>query len=416
MLIKLAWRNIINRPFSSGLSVVMLASSLMIIVMGLLTMQQLKNKFNENANKVDLVVGAKGSRLQLVLCNIFHIDNPTGNVKVKDVNFLSKHPFVKSAIPISLGDSYKTYRIVGTEVNLIEDLYKSTIKSGRLFENSLEVVAGANAVEELNLKIGDTFYGSHGVKESTHKHEDFEYKIVGILNYSGEVIDNLLLTPLESVWDVHPNETQKGSFDLKNHKGHHHHDHHVHKEELIENKEVTAILVNYSSPRAKFSIPGIVNKKNQLMAAEPAIEIQLLFQLVEPAIKVISLLAWFIFGLSFFSVLITMLNSLKNRKYEIAMMRVGGASSKIVLSSILTEGILIAIIGSVLGLTVGHILTEFMGRYLSNSYHYQFTGFTFSPIEIWLFFGTILIGMISALLPAILAYKIDISSNLKNQI
>ena len=119
MIFKLAWRNIITRPLSSGLSAVLLSSSIMVIILSMLTMKQMKSKFNENANKIDLVVGSKGSRLQSVLCNVFHIDYPNGNIKLKEVDFLFKHPFVKSAIPISLGDSYKKYRIIGTNSNFI---------------------------------------------------------------------------------------------------------------------------------------------------------------------------------------------------------------------------------------------------------------------------------------------------------
>ena len=97
MLLKLAWKNIVFRPLSSGLSVLLLASSMMIIVLAFFNMQQLENKFNENANKVDLVIGAKGSRLQLVLCNVFHIDNPTGNINLKDVTFLTHIHLLENA-------------------------------------------------------------------------------------------------------------------------------------------------------------------------------------------------------------------------------------------------------------------------------------------------------------------------------
>ena len=416
MLLKLAWNNIIKRPFSSGLSVLLLASSIMIIILAFLTMQQLESKFNENANKIDLVVGAKGSRLQSVLCNVFHVDNPTGNIRMKDVTFLTKHPFVKNAIPISLGDNFKSYRIVGTNQNFLKKLYKAPLKQGKLFEKPYEVVLGFNAANKMDLKLGDSFYGSHGIDASIHEHQDAKYLVVGLLDYSGEVIDNLILTPLESVWQVHSEDHQKGSFDLSYEKKHDHdHDHHkttVHEED----KEITALLVNYNSPRAKFSIPGIVNNKEQLMAAEPSIEIQRLLDLVQPAVKVVTVLAWFIFGLAFFSMLITMINSMKNRKYEIAMMRASGATSKLVLISILAEGFLIAFIGGLLGVFMGHILLEIMGQYLTNHYHYQFSGLIFNYFELWLLIGTIATGIISAFIPAIAAYNMDISSTLKKKI
>ena len=416
MLLKFAWNNIVKRPFSSGLSVLLLASSIMIIILAFLTMQQLESKFNENANKIDLVVGAKGSRLQLVLCNVFHVDNPTGNIRMKDVTFLTKHPFVKNAIPISLGDNYKSYRIVGTNQNFLQKLYEAPLKQGKLFEKPYEVVLGFNAANKMDLKLGDSFYGSHGIDASIHEHQDAKYLVVGLLDYSGEVIDNLILTPLESVWQVHSEDHQKGSFDLSYEKKHDH-DHHHHKTTVNEeDKEITALLVNYNSPRAKFSIPGIVNNKEQLMAAEPPIEIQRLLDLVQPAVKVVTVLAWFIFGLAFFSMLITMINSMKDRKYEIAMMRASGATSKLVLISILTEGFLIAFIGGLLGVFMGHILLEIMGQYLTNHYHYQFSGLVFNNFELWLLIGTIATGIISAFIPAIAAYNMDISSTLKKKI
>ena len=152
------------------------------------------------------------------------------------------------------------------------------------------------------------------------------------------------------------------------------------------------------------------------MAAEPPIEIQRLLDLVQPAVKVVTVLAWFIFGLAFFSMLITMINSMKNRKYEIAMMRASGATSKLVLISILAEGFLIAFIGGLLGVFMGHILLEIMGQYLTNHYHYQFSGLIFNYFELWLLIGTIATGIISAFIPAIAAYNMDISSTLKKKI
>ena len=94
MLFQYSIRNITTRPLSSGLSVLLMAVSIMIIVLANLTMSQLSSNFNENANKVDLVVGSKGSRMQLVLCNVFHIDQPTGNIPMKSVQFIENHPFV----------------------------------------------------------------------------------------------------------------------------------------------------------------------------------------------------------------------------------------------------------------------------------------------------------------------------------
>ena len=395
---------------SSGLSVLLMAISIMIIVLAYSTMSQLSSNFNQNANKIDLVVGAKGSRMQLVLCNVFHLDQPTGNIPLQSVNFVQEHPFVDLAIPISLGDNYKKFRIVGTKPSFINELYQAKFLEGEIFSKSLEVVAGAQVAQELNLSIGSTFSGSHGLGESIHHHGDFTYRVVGILAKSREVIDQLLMTPLESVWDVHPENHNKGSFELKQEKEHHHHDHHHHDHEA---KDITAMLVKYGSPRGKFTLPSSVNKKDMLMAAEPAVEIQQLFQLIQPAVDVLYKLSWLIFCLAMVSVFITLLNSLKDRKYEIAMMRAGGATSTTVFMSVLIEGALISLIGSFIGIILGHSLMELLANYMISSYNYDFTGFMFYPFEFILILGSLLIGMISALYPAYTAYKLNIAQTLK---
>ncbi len=181
MILRYSVRNIITKPLSSGLSVLLMAISIMIIVLAYSTMSQLSSNFNQNANKIDLVVGAKGSRMQLVLCNVFHIDQPTGNIPLESVNFIQEHPFVDLAIPISLGDNYQKFRIVGTKTSFINELYQAKFLEGEIFSKSLEVVAGAQVAQELNLSIGSTFSGSHGLGESIHDHGDFTYRVVGIL-------------------------------------------------------------------------------------------------------------------------------------------------------------------------------------------------------------------------------------------
>ena len=418
MLFQYSIKNITTKPLSSGLSVLLMAVSIMIIVLANLTMSQLSSKFNENANKVDLVVGSKGSRMQLVLCNVFHIDQPTGNIPMKSVQFIENHPFVSLAVPISLGDNYKKFRIVGTRASFINELYNARINEGKIFDKSLEVVLGSKVAKELNLNIGSTFTGSHGIGESIHDHGDFEYEVVGILEQTGEVIDQLLLTPLESVWDVHPDDHQKGTFELSKNKKdthEHHHDHHhdhSHQHEKSSN-EITSLLVKYNSPRGKFTLPGSINKKSELMAAEPAIEIQQLFELIQPAVDILIRLSWIIFGLAMISVFITLLNSMKDRKYEIAMMRAGGASSKKIFISVIFESIIISLIGSFLGVVLGHILMELLSGLVLSNYNYDFSGFLFYPVEFLFILGSVFIGMISALYPAYSAYKINIAQTLK---
>jgi len=339
------------------------------------------------------------------------------------------------AIPISLGDNYKSYRIVGTDLNYIDSLYKGELEIGRKWNSPLEVILGSSVAKKLGLNIDDQFVGGHGIGESIHSHDESKYKVVGILKKNNSVMDNLILTSLESVWVVHGVEDKdKGSFNLKSknevedsHQGHEHpdHDHHDHdhhganqtpaailKELDKKTLEITSLLIFYNSSRGKFTVPGMANNAEGMMAAEPSIEIQQLIQLIEPAISVLKNMSFLVIFIAAFSMFVAMLNSLKNRKYEIALMRVVGASKIQIFSSIIMEGLIISVFGFLFGVFISHIGMEIFSSYLSESYHYDFTGFIWLDIEWVLFSGCLLIGMISALYPAIKAYQIDISKTL----
>ena len=148
-LFKIAIRNIFDKPLNLLLSIILFSLGIGLISFLLLFNSQLSNKFESNLAEIDLVLGAKGSPLQLILCNMYHIDNPTGNIKIKDAApFLNpKHPLIKNAIPLSLGDNYRNFRIIGTEHGFV-DLYKGKIQSGKLWKKDLEVTIGAKVAND----------------------------------------------------------------------------------------------------------------------------------------------------------------------------------------------------------------------------------------------------------------------------
>lgn len=448
-VLKISWKNILYRPLSSGLSLLLLASGITIILITLLTHHQINEKFKNNAGGVDLVIGAEGSRLQSVLCNLYQIDKPTGNINYARTGFARMHPMVEKAIPVSIGDNYKSYRILATTHDYV-DLYQGKIAKGKLWEKPLESTIGYDIANKFGLKIGDTFAGGHGLGESIDEHTDHLYTVVGILKKSNTVLDNLLLTSLESVWILHAGHDHDsgGSFDIiskeehdaklekeehnhnehKHHEehAHHHHEHHHDHDEPkdydeilkgidLKTREITAMLIQYKTTRARFTLPGIANNTDGMMAAEPAIEIRQLFELIEPAISIISLMAMVIVIIAAASMFIAMLNSLKDRQYEIAIMRTMGASTSKVFTMILLEGLLLAILGYLLGIGISHLGMEIFSGYLAETYHYDFTGWIWLNQEWTILIGAILIGTISALYPAIKAYRTDISKTLSNK-
>ena len=206
MLGKIVWKNIVYKPMNAALCICLLLFGVGIITLLLLIQNQLEQKFQRDLKQVDLVVGAKGSPLQLVLSAIYHLDAPTGNINLGEANKLMNSPQVKEAIPLAYGDSYLGYRILGTTSAFI-DKYEGEFTSGKAFARSMEVSLGADVAKVSKLKVGDVFYGTHGDSRNGHVHEDHPYTVVGILEKTNTVLDRLVLCNIESVWSVHDHST-----------------------------------------------------------------------------------------------------------------------------------------------------------------------------------------------------------------
>ena len=203
-LLKLSWSYIRNRRLNTFLNTLLLALGVGTIIYLLLILNQLQHKMEANAKGINLVVGAKGSPLQLVLCGIFHLDNPTGNIKLSDAEKITgNRRLVKKAIPLALGDSYRAFRIVGT-TKAYPDHYGCQLAAGQWWQREFEATIGSEVAGQGGLKIGDTFFGAHGLDgNEDNAHGEKSYRVAGIMQPSGTVLDRLVLTGLESVWAIH---------------------------------------------------------------------------------------------------------------------------------------------------------------------------------------------------------------------
>ncbi len=432
-LLKLSWTYLKHKPLNTGLNIIMLSFGIAIIVVLMLLGSQLEEKLTKNAENVDLVVGAKGSPVQLILSSIFHIDYPTGNIPLAEAYKISKIPFVKKAIPLSLGDSYATYRIVGTEHSYVQ-LYNAELREGKLWEDKYQVTLGSVVAEKLGYKTGDKFYGQHGMAQGGHFHEEDAYHVVGVLEKSNTVLDQLILTGLESIWgmhEFHPEENRNGNVahqDDDPEEDHHEYDHrdeeklsHITKvvsfgdsapvkiPEGLEGKEITAILIQYASPMAIIQMPRLVNSKSALQAASPAFEITRLFSLLGVGLDAIKGFAWLIILISCLSIFIALYNSLKERKYDLAIMRSMGATRAKLFLHILLEGMILTTLGGVAGFLMGHGIIEIFIRLMDTKNESGITGRVFLEEELWILLLCVGAGLLSSIIPAIGAYKTDIS-------
>ena len=389
-----------------------------IISILLLLNKQMKDKFTQNIKGIDMVIGAKGSPLQLILSSIYQVDYPTGNISFGEVNKLIRSPLIKQGIPLAYGDSYRSFRIVGTRPSYLEH-YKVAFESGRIWgvESQLEVAIGATVAADLGLKIGDTFISSHGLVDDRHQHEEQLFEVVGILAASNSVVDQLILTNLESVWVVHEEGHNHGHHKHGHHKHedrHHNHEHEPDKKEMESQKDrnITAMLVSFRSPMGMVQLPRRINHQTKMQAALPVVEVNRLLGLLGVGIDTLRAIAVAIMLISGVSVFVSLYNSLKDRQYELALMRTLGASRWQLFLSIIQESMWLSILGFGLGMLLSRLGFWLLSSMAAESYHYTFSVWTLLSAEGILFLVTLLIGFLAALIPALRAFNLNISKTL----
>jgi len=391
------------RPLNTLLNILLLSLGIAVITILLLFNNQLKEKITDNTKGIDLVVGAKGSPLQLILCNVFHIDFPTGNIKLNEAERLSKHRLVKSAIPLALGDSYQNFRIVGTN-RAYAELYKADLASGEWWSDDLEVVVGATTAKLLNLKPGDTFESAHGLSNEGHAHEENPFVVKGILKSTQGVLDNLILTNVSSIWKVHD------------------HDEAAIIEKVIANpsplvpaveagdstKEITALLIKYRNPIAAIQLPRYINGQTGMQAASPAFEAARLFSILGVGVEALTGFAYVLIFISALSIFIALYNSLKERQYDLAIMRSMGASRPKLFIATQLEGITLTLFGSLIGLAMGHGVLYLFTALVEESGKTGIIAWVFYKEEMYLFAGSLILGVLCSLIPSFQAYRTDI--------
>lgn len=410
--IKLVYRYLTDKMLSTTLNVVLLSLGIAVIFILLSVGRQMEEKINSNSRGIDLVVGAKGSPLQLILCSIFHVDFPTGNIKLHDADNLAQHRLIKLAIPLSMGDNFQGYRIVGT-TRAYADLYKGELATGDWFNKPMDVVVGVNVAERAGLHLGATFASSHGLSGAGEEHGT-KFIVTGEMKRTNTVLDNLILTPLESVWEVHHHEGEDESEE-----------HEVEddaRESIAKNpyklvpsvdrsdttKEVTSLLIQFRNPIAAIQLPRYINGSTNMQAASPAFETARLFSILGVGVDVIAGFAAVLVLISGLSIFIVLYNAMRERRYDLAIMRTMGASRATVFSSLVLEGAILTLTGSIVGLLIGHLSLYAFVQFIPEGGQIGLQPFMLLPGEAIVLAGSVGLGVICSLLPAMQAYRLNI--------
>lgn len=410
-ILQLSFRSLRAKPAATAVSLLLLTLGVAIISLLFMLNQQLEEKFQKNISGIDMVVGAKGSPLQLILSAVFQIDYPTGNIPLGQARALQRNRFVARAIPLAYGDSYRGFRIVGSEQEYL-DLYEASLAEGKAWGAVFEVVLGTQVAEATGLRVGDEFYSAHGMVAGAEEHDEHPFRVVGILAHSGSVLDGLILTAVESIWAVHAHEEEGPAAEAA----------HGPEEESAaggavagaaeEDREITAMLVKFRSPMGMVMLPRQINERTSMQAAMPAVEINRLFGMLGIGLDLLKAIAFAIIIIAALSFFLSLYNSLRERKYELALMRSMGASRFKIFSLLVLEGILLSIAGYLLGLLLGHAGLAILSDYAGSSYGYRFDYWQLVEGEWQLGLAVLAIGLLAGLLPAIKAIRTPISDTL----
>lgn len=389
---------------SAFLNILLITFGVSVLTILLLASNQIQNKLENNARGIDAVVGAKGSPLQLILSSIYYIDFPTGNIPLKAANELAKNQMVKLAVPLALGDNFNGYRIAGTNSSFIK-LYNLKLADGKFWDKDFEVTLGADVAKTQKLKIGDTFFGAHGLADNSDIHKSHAYKVAGILTPNANVTDQLVITNIASVWKMHQHDDEH---EAENPLPQSPQPEAPQPEALQPEAEITSLLIKYKSPISVILFPKLVNETTNLQAASPAIESTRLFSLIGVGVDTLQYFAILIMVISVVSVFISLFNSLKQRKYDLAIMRTMGASKTKIFLIVILEGFFLSLLGTLLGWFLGHLVLQYIGS-LQDAGQSKLTGFIFLTQEFYLILVGLCTGIFAATLPAIAAYRVNIS-------
>ena len=353
---------------------------------------QSQKTFTSVTSGFDAVLGARGSKLQLTLNSLFHLEESPGNLPMADWQQIQKRPDIERAVPIAVGDNYKGWRIVGTTTDMFKDGFKVQ-GGGRMFDPTLrEAVVGSFAARRLGLRVGSEFHPSHGINfsdQSEHHHED--YVVVGILEPSNSPADRVIWIPLEGLQLMSGHDPKTAN-------------------------EISAVLLKFKAGSATtgFMLDQEINKKGsrQTLAWPVGTVMAQLFEKLNWFDKILSLVAALVAVVATASIMASIYNSMNERRREIAILRALGAHRSLISTTIVLEAATIAAVGMLIAFGVYFAILGASAAILRAQVGVVLDVWSFHPILLGAPVAMIALGALAGIIPAIKAYRTDVADNL----
>lgn len=397
MILNLIYRSMRQHALATLVTAASIALAAGLLLTVWVVKTQTQAVFAATNSGFDAVLGARGSKLQLVLNAIFHLEASPGNIGAKDFEMIRHHPAVKAAIPIALGDNFQGWRIVGTIPALFADIeflpgrHYTVGAGGKFFEiGSLEAVVGSYAAQRLGWKVGTTFHPSHGLafNPGGEQHEEV-YTVVGVLAPTNTPVDRVIWIPLEGV------QTMSGHNPLAA-------------------TELSAVLIQLRAPAAGLMLNNQLNASGgRLTFAYPIGSIVAeLFNKIGWMDRVLTLIAWLVAVMASGSVLVSIYNSMSARARDIAILRALGARRRTVFGAVIGEAAAIGLLGAVAGFAVFAGLAAFVAAIIQAQTGVVLEPLKWNPVFWWgpaTFVGLCVLG---GLVPAFKAYRVPVAETI----
>ena len=406
-LFVLGFKSLWSRRFTVMLIVVTIVISTALLLGMEKVRQGARSSFTNTISGVDLVIGARSGPIPLLLYSVFRIGNSTNNITWESYQEFANHPDVKWSIPLSLGDSHRGYRVLGTNLDYFTH-YKVGNKrslvfaSGYPFDELLEVVIGAEVANSLSYTIGQSIVISHGIGNTSFSdHQDKPFIISGILKPTGTPVDRTIHVKLAAIEAIHIGWEQGVKIP-----GAQRSIERIRPTEL-EPKAITAFMVGLDSRIRVFKLQREINdyKQEPLLAILPGVALQELWGFMSVAEKALWLVSLFVVLAGFFGMIAVSVAGLNERRREIAVYRAVGASRLRIMALLIVEALILTTIGIALGfalVTLGllaaqGLLESRFGLYIAATWP--------TLTELKLILGLFIAGLISGMVPAFVAYK-----------
>ncbi|MDN3380135.1 MULTISPECIES: ABC transporter permease [unclassified Pseudoalteromonas] len=418
ILIKLAYKSLLNRRGSAFLTLFTIAISVMLLLSIERVRVDAKSSFSNTISGTDLIVGARTGDIQLLLSSVFRIGHTNNGVSWQSYQYIKQQRGVAWTIPLSLGDSHKGQAVLGTSLDYFTH-YKYgkkqplTFTQGAAFSHLNEVVIGSEIANKLNYQLGDKVVISHGMgNTSFHHHDEDPFTVVGILKATGTPVDKTLHIPLAAIELIHGGGHSE-------HEHEHEHEHEQHNENLTgEPKQITAFLMGFDSPLYTLQVRRNINqyKPEALLAIMPGVTLRELWEMLSIVEKILLLFSSIVVLVSLLGMLTTLLASLNQRRRELAILRSVGARPWHLFSLISIESLLITLFGCLLGCGLFYGLMSVAAGFLQSHGGISVTISMLSHYELMLIGAIMAAGFIVGLIPATRAYFYSLTDGMSIKI